>query len=249
MAESIGRKLSQRSSASRRVAGAKPLRLAWGSGAALAVVGICLFAVVEKPSREPALAVVDSVGVNPAGAKAGSVPQAALVDRAARTVLGTKTVAKTTTIEEDRVAMSNSVDDGIRTKGGEIHRLHIHLKRANGGAATALRDGDTVSKAATVQVSLARGARIWAAVVSVDGAGQATLHLPEAGDSAIEAGDEIVAPHSFQLDEAPGFERFFLIRSSRRFSLDEALALARRSGIATAARPGWNLESIRVVKP
>ena len=246
MAESIRRKLSAHPARTARKTGRGIAWSGWGAGAALTALAIALFAVVDRKPDAPALAIVDSVRSEPS--EVGPVRNADRVDRAARVVLGTVQARTSPATGEERVAVANSFDDGIRTKGSDMHRLRLHL-RENGGGVVVLRDGDTVPKAAILQVSLAKGPLLWVAVVSVDGAGQSTLHLPEAGDSAAHLDEETAAPHSFQLDESPGFERFFLIVSAKRFSLDEALALTRRSGVAVVAHKGWNIESIRVAKP
>lgn len=249
MAESIRRKLSNRSASPARRTVRRTAWLGWGAGASLAALGIALFALVEPRSDDPAVSLADSARTTPTTSETRPTPALAAVDRAAKAVLGTDAAASGKPVVDETVAMTNPVDDGIRTKGGELRRLRLHLRKTEGGGAQVLRDGDTVPKAALLQVSLAAGPLTWTAVVSVDGMGQATLHLPESGDSAAALADEIAAPHSFQLDDAPGFERFFLITSSHRFSLDEALALARRSGGADPARKGWNIESLKVAKP
>lgn len=249
MAESIRRKLSSRSASPASGAVRRTAWLGWGAGASLAALGIALFAIVERRPEGPAVSLADSALTLPVLPEDRSTPASAAVDRAAKAVLGTEAAAPGMPAARDEIAMTNPVDDGIRTKGGELRRLRLHLRKTDGGGAQVLRDGDTVPKAALLQVSLAAGPLTWTAVVSVDGAGQATLHLPESGDSAAALADETAAPHSFQLDDAPGFERFFLITSSHRFSLDEALALARRSGGADPTRKGWNIESLKVAKP
>lgn len=248
MAASIRRKSSTLAPVAARKGSSGLVRFGWGAGAALAAMGIALFAVVERPADRPAVAAVDTARGGAHGSPTATGAAMVAVDRATRTVLGAEPVPAERAGSTAKVALVEPLDDGIRTKGGAPHRLRLHLRRADGGVVS-LRDGDTVPKAAVLQVSLANGPLLWAAVVSVDGAGQATLHLPEVGDSAAHLDEEVAAPHSFQLDESPGFERFFLIASTRRFSLDEALALVRRSGRADPVRKGWNLESLRVVKP
>jgi hypothetical protein len=247
MAGVIEQKLSAASTESARQAH-QPGWLGWAAGASLAALCIALFAVVERHPGGTTVAVVESTRPPTVESDTGSARKVAGADRVAQTVLGTEPAVRPRIDRREQVAMTNPVDDGIRTKGAALHRLRVHLRKSGGGV-VGLRDGDTVPKAAILQVSLAKGPLLWAAVVSVDGAGQATLHLPETGDSAAYLDEEINAPHSFQLDESPGYERFFLIVSTQRFSLDEALALTRRSSVADPVRKGWNIESIRVEKP
>jgi hypothetical protein len=56
-----------------------------------------------------------------------------------------------------------------------------------------------------------RGAR-YGVVVSLDGRGAVTRHFPDGGDTALPAASAAL-PFSFELDDAPGFERFFLVTS------------------------------------
>jgi len=121
-------------------------------------------------------------------------------------------------VVDDRVALATAPDDGIRTKG-DVPRLRVHLVDADHKVATALRDGDTVAQGARIQVSLLAGPSTWVAVVSIDAAGEVTRHLPEQGDSSLLVEGALQAPHSFQLDASPGFERFVLLRSDRPFAV------------------------------
>lgn len=145
---------------------------------------------------------------------------------------------------DDRIALAEPIDDGIRTKG-DVPRLRVHLVDADRLVATALGDGDTVAAGAQLQVSLLAGPSLWVAVVSIDAAGTVTRHLPEQGDSAILAKGTLQAPHSFQLDSSPGFERFVLVRSEKPFAIPaDPLTL---SGKPSGSGPHL-VQSIRLVK-
>ena len=140
-------------------------------------------------------------------------------------------------------------DDGIRTKGSS-QRLRIHRVDANSGAAVALADGSGASAGDILQVGLLRGPAKWVAVVSVDAEGRTTRHIPESGESSVSAEDALQAPHSFQLDATPGFERFVLFLSDRPFPVRDAERILSRCGRkALQLPPGWSSESILVSKP
>ena len=82
---------------------------------------------------------------------------------------------------ETVVAQLESPDDGMRTKGGTL-RLRIH--RIEGSkTAIALRDDDTASPGALLQATLLPGEQSYAALLSIDGKGGVTRHVPEQGDS------------------------------------------------------------------
>ena len=65
---------------------------------------------------------------------------------------------------------------------------------------------------------MAHGNR-YGAVVSLDGAGRITYHLPEGGGqaSALRGSGEVSLPQSYQLDAAPSFERFLIVAGNAPF--------------------------------
>lgn len=80
---------------------------------------------------------------------------------------------------------------------------------------------------------------LYGVLLSVDGAGRVTQHLPEEGSRAsarLTAVREVPMPSAYELDDAPEFERFFLITSPQPFPvgvvLDAAHALASQRGAA-----------------
>jgi len=115
-----------------------------------------------------------------------------------------------------------------RTKGLEPH-LRIYL--AGGAEPVLLRDGAQVKPHDVVQVAVLAPGRLWAAVVSIDAQGGATLH---AAPSAVGLG-EVRLPRAFELDEAPGFERFFLVVSSAPFEAQPVIAAAQALARDSAA--------------
>jgi hypothetical protein len=69
-------------------------------------------------------------------------------------------------------------------------------------------------------------------VFSVDGRGSVVLHYPSnASDStALSPGGAHALPFSYELDDAPGFERFFLVWSDNPIPVDAVLAAAKNLG-------------------
>lgn len=64
-------------------------------------------------------------------------------------------------------------------------------------------------------------------VVSIDGRGHVTRHLPEEGAAAAALdGREQALPHAYELDDAPAFERFVLVTGPRAFDVAAVLAAA-----------------------
>jgi len=98
---------------------------------------------------------------------------------------------------------------GFRVKG----EAHLVVHRISGDSAEQLADGDFAREGDRIQLSVAPAGRRYAVVVSLDGNGQVTLHFPRrGGDGKIVTTDAPFSlPTSYLLDDAPAFERFFLI--------------------------------------
>jgi len=107
--------------------------------------------------------------------------------------------------------------------GAADGQLIIHRKVAD--HPVRLADGDRVHDADLVQVGYTAAKDVHGVILSIDGAGTVTLHSPERGDAstALEHGHFAVLPHAYELDAAPGFERFFLVTS--RAPIDVAVVL------------------------
>lgn len=80
-----------------------------------------------------------------------------------------------------------------------------------------------------LQVSYNSAGEPFGVIFSIDGSGVVTLHHPrEPGRSGALTTTGLVAlPRSYQLDDAPAFERFFLITSDAPFDLSEVTQAAR----------------------
>lgn len=130
-----------------------------------------------------------------------------------------------------------------RTKGLDPSLLVFRQGAAGaeplGGAAVA--HGDEV-----VQLAYQAAGRRYGVVVSIDGRGRVTRHLPRTGEQAapLLAGAPVPLSEAYRLDDAPGFERFFLVTSDAPFSVELVVRAAERlyGGDADPARTGTRLE-------
>jgi hypothetical protein len=95
---------------------------------------------------------------------------------------------------------------------GEQARLFLFKKGPSGPLP--LKDGSAAAENDLIQISYRVPAGYCACVVSIDGRGRHTLHYPpEGAEPARSEGGEIFLPTSYQLDDAPGSEKFFLAAS------------------------------------
>ena len=130
----------------------------------------------------------------------------------------------------------------IIDKGGEVTpRLYVYRHAAAGDER--LRDGARAARGDLLQLAYRSRVGGYGVLLSIDGGGKVTLHWPEnsAGAATLKPiPDEIRLPSSYELDDAPGFERFFLVRATAPFSVATATEAAR----ALAAQPSARKQSL-----
>jgi hypothetical protein len=132
--------------------------------------------------------------------------------------------------------------ESTRIKGDP--RLVVHRK--SGDAAERLDDGARAAPGDVIQLSYVAAGRRFGAIVSIDGRGAITIHLPDAKAAATAAelgqGGAVPLADAYELDDAPGFERFVLITSRRPFSAETVRAAAARLAAEPAAARSQRLD-------
>jgi hypothetical protein len=122
---------------------------------------------------------------------------------------------------------------GIRIKGDP----ELNVYRRRGESSERLGHGARAARGDLLQLAYRSGQKgNFGALLSIDGRGNVTVHWPEGngGTSArLSAKGEIKLPSSYELDDAPAFERFFLVTSESPFAMSFVLEPAR----ALASRP------------
>lgn len=141
-----------------------------------------------------------------------------------------------------------------RIKGLEPHLL-VH--RQEGERAVPLSEPAQARAHDRLQLSyVAAGAR-HGVVLSLDGDGVVTLHAPTspAGSTALQQDGAVALPQSYELDAAPGFERFILVTAAGPIDVARVERAARAlAGAPEAERaplelpPGWQQRSFLVRK-
>jgi anti-sigma factor RsiW len=115
-------------------------------------------------------------------------------------------------------------------------RLGVY--RQGPAGAEALSEGALATAGDVVQLTYVAAGAPYGVILSLDGRGTLTLHVPEAGGEAarLEPSGTHALPRAYSLDDAPAFERFFFITSSHPFPLEEVLAAARELATSDDAR-------------
>ncbi len=130
-------------------------------------------------------------------------------------------------------------EDGVREKG---LAPHLAMYRKSGEQVARLEDGAAAREGDVLQLAYVAAGHAYGAVVSVDGRGAVTLHLPErAGPAArLSPSGEVTLGQAYELDDAPEYERFFLVSSPRPFAAADVVAAAEalaRDPVAARAAP------------
>lgn len=127
-------------------------------------------------------------------------------------------------------------DTGIRSKGAPA----LHVFRVTDAGAQKLDPEMSAHAGDRLQVSYVAADARYGMVLSIDGRGTVTVHLPLAGAEAAplsKEGDTTLGS-SYALDDAPAYERFFLVTSDQPFPVSAVTAAANqlaRGGQAESA--------------
>lgn len=122
-----------------------------------------------------------------------------------------------------------------RTKG-LLPQLLVH--RQGTAQPERLADGAAATAGDVVQLSYIAAGHPHGAILSVDGRGAVTVHVPEMGAQSVtlETSGTHALPRAYALDDAPAFERFLFITSDTPFALEPVLATARALAASADAR-------------
>lgn len=120
------------------------------------------------------------------------------------------------------VTKENSLDpqnDGIRTKSSTNLRIYRNEKPES----VRLDSGDVASEGDLLQIRYMAHKVTYGFIFSVDGNGLLTRHFPATGDMAEKVVQDKLTSlqESYQLDNAPYFEKFYFVTSNNSFSLNE----------------------------
>ena len=120
-------------------------------------------------------------------------------------------------------------DDGVLVKGGDAE---IVVFRRTVAGSERLEPGATASRGDLLRVGYHAAGQPYGVIVSTDGNGSVTQHLPRSGARAVslEAGGTVLLDFSYELDDAPRWERFYLITGDEPFDLEPV----RRAALAAA---------------
>ncbi len=127
----------------------------------------------------------------------------------------------------------NILNRDITNGNGEVTRIKgredsLSIFRKTGAEVQPLKNGDIVKESDLLQIAYRVTTGRYAVILSMDGRGSVTLHLPEKPDSSprVNPGKTVYLKNSYELDDAPGFERFFLLVSKNKINIDSIIKRA-----------------------
>lgn len=133
---------------------------------------------------------------------------------------------------EPTVAPPVATADNERVKGAD-GALAIYRRTDRGSEL--LADGDRARTGDLLRIGYKVASPGYGIILSVDGRGLVTRHLPAAGERAVPlaSGDTVLLDSSYELDDAPRWERFYLVTSPSAFEIEPVLkALGRAAPLA-----------------
>lgn len=115
------------------------------------------------------------------------------------------------------VAMADT-DNGTRIKGMQAS---LEVWKKTGDSAVQMVNLGNAYEGDEIQLRYRVPQKCFGMLISMDGNGTITMHMGE-GNSAIELepGKMTTLPFAYKLDNAPKFEKFFLLTSEKSFEID-----------------------------
>lgn len=124
-----------------------------------------------------------------------------------------------------------------RVKGNASH-LSLYLKTEHGHEK--LSNEQEVSKGDIIQIGYESMGQKYGVIFSIDGRGCVTLHYPYkvSGDHSLKSQNEHFLNNSYELDDAPDFERFFFVYSNNKIKVSSIIDAAKRMAKSDTAKNG-----------
>lgn len=109
-----------------------------------------------------------------------------------------------------------------------------------------LANGDHSRVGDLLQLAYIANEESYGMIFSIDGRGMITLHFPEDKEAStkLELNKQFFLPNAFELDDAPGFERFFFLTSKTPIDVNAVL-----KGLETLAENPEKIKEIHIDLP
>jgi len=132
-----------------------------------------------------------------------------------------------------RMGQPSSSSPGAPATDDRIKGLEpsLTLFRRGSSGSEVLADNSVAHAGDLIRVAYQAAGRPYGVIVSVDGRGGVTLHLPPSGSAAspLQAGDRVLLDQAYELDDAPRWEKFYLVTGNEPFDVASIVNAARRA--------------------
>ena len=115
----------------------------------------------------------------------------------------------------------------------------LRVYRKTSTTSEMVADGAFARKGDLVRVGYEAAGRPYGLILSIDGRGGVTRHLPVTGELAarLESSSTVLLDQAYELDDAPRWERFYFITGTSQFLVMPVLEAARRAAATKEAEP------------
>jgi hypothetical protein len=109
---------------------------------------------------------------------------------------------------------------------------HISVYRKTADSYEKLLQKQFAETGNLLQIRYSAAEAIHGVIASIDGNGTVTLHFPQevTGSTILNGKGEISTPNSYELDNAPDFERFYFITSKVPINVEESIKAIKSQG-------------------
>jgi len=131
-----------------------------------------------------------------------------------------------------------------RVKGGpESGRPALSVYRRTRDGSEQLADGSVAHAGDLIRVGYQAAGHSYGVIVSIDGRGAVTMHLPPAGDraAALKNDPTVLLDQAYELDDAPRWERFYFVTGDTAFDAAPVLKAAQTAADAGGQQPPADL--------
>jgi hypothetical protein len=133
---------------------------------------------------------------------------------------------------------------GERIKG---LRPSLVMFRQTAQGSETLADGAAAREGDVVRLAYQAAGQSYGVIVSIDGRGGVTLHLPATGGEAsrLRPGDKVLLDNAYELDDAPRWECFYFVTALKPFDVQPVVEAAKREAALHRASPPATLALAR----
>jgi hypothetical protein len=123
--------------------------------------------------------------------------------------------------------------ENVSTEQIKGHGPNLKLYRKTPDGSEALKDGARAHPGDVIRIGYQAAGHPYGVIVSVDGRGAATLHLPDGGNRSarLQNQGQVLLDFALELDNAPGWERYYFVTSDAPFEVAPVVRAAEQIDI------------------